>query len=254
MVEHVRVKTTLGLNVAVVIDLPQLKKSLPWVLLLHGTTGWKEEGHIDSLAKELAAHGICAVRLDAPGSGESEGTWQDDYRLSSYLEAVDDVYDYVSNNYQVDTARVGIWGHSMGGQVAAFVVARHPGRFSAFCGTQLSPGKVSSMIAKGDPTEEGVTVETEIFGTVVLPKAYFDDRAQYITADAVKKLSLPQLYIAGTQDDIVPASSVKETYEAAPKPKQYIEFPTGHDYKNDSENLEKINNVTVEFFKTQLLK
>ena len=252
----IRIDSKVGLQLSAIVEMPNQDASndMPLVILLHGTTGWKDEGHLVAQAKALANAGICSVRFDAPGSGDSGGTWQDDYRLTTYIDAVDDVYDYVVDHYDVNPERVGIWGHSAGGQVAAYVVSRHPDRFNAFCGSQVSPGKISSMFTDEGGSEDGsVRIQTEIFGEVTLPKAYFDDRAQYVTANAVKQISIPQLYIAGTNDTIVPASSVKETFDHANQPKEYFEFPTDHMYKNDPENLKAITDTTTAFFKKHLL-
>lgn len=50
--------------------------------------------HIETLAEDLAAHGIAALRFDAPGSGESEGTFEHDYTMTNYIAAVADVLQY----------------------------------------------------------------------------------------------------------------------------------------------------------------
>lgn len=224
-------------------------QNTPLVILLHGNTGWKEEEHLATLAEQLADAGIMSVRFDAPGSGESDGTWEDDYRVSNYIDATKDVYEYMIENYPVDPNRVGIWGHSMGGLVAVQVVARHPERFAALCGSQLSSGRISDAHATfGDTTDGDVKMETEIFGTITLPKEFFDDRNQFSTVECLKNVHVPILFIAGTRDDFVPAHDVKTMFEQANEPKEYAEFPVNHFYKRDLENLKKINDVTVTFF------
>ena len=109
----------------------------PLVLMLHGFTGWKEEEHLATLARALADVGIASVRWDAPGSGESEGTFEDDYRLSSYVASVDSVIDWAGGGF----GNIGIWGHSMGGFVALHSAVAHPETFKGVCGSQPSQGK-----------------------------------------------------------------------------------------------------------------
>lgn len=254
MAECVMIKIKSSLSVAATIDEPSNSQGqLPCVILVHGNTGWKEEEHIATLAGKLAAEGVLAVRFDAPGSGESEGTWEKDYRVTNFIEVVDDVFDFVLKNYKVDERRVGIWGHSMGGLVAVQAAARHPKRFAAFCGCELSSGLMSKAHATfGDTVTGDVKMETENFGIITLPRAYFDDRAQYSTLDTVETLRMPKLFIAGTNDEIVPASDVRSIFDRAHEPKEFAEFPTDHMYKNDPKNLRPINDRTVMFFKTAL--
>jgi alpha-beta hydrolase superfamily lysophospholipase len=220
------------------------------VVLLHGFTGWKEEEHLATLAGDLTRAGIAALRFDAPGSGESEGTWADHYRVSTYLADISVVCEYAMHNLQVDSSRVGIWGHSMGGMIAVMAASRSPRRFLAVCGSQPSPG--GPRLAS-ESAGEWTTVKTEHFGTIRLPSQHFQERAQVTTATEVRAVSAPLLLIAGEHDDLVPAESVRGIYDSAAEPKWYLEFATGHYYKRNPAMLQKINAATVEFFRRHLL-
>ena len=136
MTKPLTIPTHLGLNLAAVYHQPAIPGPHPLVILLHGFTGYKEEEHIVTLADDLAAVGIAALRFDAPGSGESQGTWADDYRLTNYIEAVPDVFSYGKTTLNIDPNRVAIWGHSLGGFVALACATRHPDYYVAVCGSQ----------------------------------------------------------------------------------------------------------------------
>ena len=223
----------------------------PFVLLLHGHTGWKEEEHLSTLAEDLAQAGIASLRFDMPGSGGSSGTWEKDYRVSNYLTAVKEVMDYVVANFSIDSEKVGIWGHSMGGMTAILAAAQKLYDFKAVCGSQPSPGNIARDF-RDDPEYwkeyDGVSIKSGHFGTIWLPAAHFIDRMQYKTSEAVKDIQAPLLVISGTDDDLVPATQVKDVYEAANEPKTYIEYPTDHFYKRNPEMLKMINKDTVDFF------
>lgn len=224
--------------------------------MLHGNTGWKEEEHLSTLADKLAENGIASIRFDSPGSGESDGTWQDDYRVSNYLAAVPKVYDYATRTLNLDANRAGIWGHSMGGMVAIYAAAQQPDTFKAVCGSQPSSGAMSRNFSEGIEqwrTQGGVNIETEIFGTVRLPVAYFIDREQYNTLEAVKQIHAPLLLIAGLNDEIVSRESVQKIFHAANEPKKFLEYPADHLYKYDPATLEQINDDTVTFFSAILI-
>jgi pimeloyl-ACP methyl ester carboxylesterase len=251
MTKPLAIPGPLGLKLAALYDEPTISGPYPLVILLHGNTGWMEENHLASLAQDLARAGIAALRFDAPGSGQSGGTWAGEYRVTNYIEAVDCIYDFAARELNIDTTRVGLWAHSMGGIVAIYAAAKHPDRFRCLCLCQASPGPmaVDEESTVGEWQRTGwKTIPTEIFGDIRLPFSYYLDRSQYKTPLEVKKLNLPLLVIAGSKDVIVPVSSVRTIYEAANQPKQYLEFKAGHDYKYDPPRLAEINQSTVKFF------
>ncbi len=124
--ESLKVLNKNNLNLSVVVHSPRYQVNSPLVLLLHGFTGHKGEAHIESLAELLAKNGFFAVRFDCSGSGASEGTIENDYRFSNYLSDIGVVLDFVETLPNVDKNRVGIWGHSMGGQLACIFASMRP--------------------------------------------------------------------------------------------------------------------------------
>src|SRR6185369_4606169 len=233
MTKPLAITDHLGLKLAALYDAPETPGPHPLVILLHGFTGRKEEGHIASLAGALAEAGIAALRFDAPGSGRSEGTWAEHYRVSNYLADVSDVYEYALNHLAVDPARVGIWGHSMGGLIALTAASRSPQLFVAACGSQPSSGK-KILSKKDDETwrETGwATFHSRALGEIHLPYDYVTDRRQYDLLTEIGNFKKPLLLIAAATDDLVPARIVRQIFEPASEPKQYLEYHIGHDYK-----------------------
>lgn len=249
---NLTISTKLGYDLAAIYTKPvKGADKYPFVLLLHGFTGWKEEEHLSTLADELAKVGIASLRFDAPGSGESSGTWQDDYRVSNYLGVIKEVIDYAVENLAADPEQVGIWGHSMGGMTALVAAGQHLYDFRAVCGSQPSPGNIGRDY-RDDPKyweeHDGITINSEHFGSFWLPAAHFVERMQYKAPESVKNIHVPILFIAGDNDDLVPAEHVRVTFEAANEPKQYLEYHTDHFYKRNAAVLKQINTDTVSFF------
>jgi len=255
---NLTITTKSGYELAAIYNKPEtVSGKYPFVLLLHGFTGWKEEEHISTLADRLAEVGIASIRFDAPGSGESSGNWQEDYRVSNYLKAVKEVTDYAVKNLSIDPDRIGIWGHSMGGMTAIIAAGEHLYDFEAVCGSQPSPGNIGRDY-RDDPQyweeHEGITINSEHFGSFWLPAAHFIERMQYKAPESVKNIHVPILFIAGDEDDLVPPEHVRVTFEAANEPKQYLEYHTDHFYKRYPTVLEQINKDTVDFFVKALAK
>lgn len=254
--ESLIIKTKSGYQLAAIYVKPEKQlDTYPFVLLLHGHTGWKEEEHLTTLSDDLAAAGIASLRFDAPGSGKSSGTWEEDYRASNYLAVIPEVVDYAIENLSADPDRLGIWGHSMGGMIAIVAAAQKQYDFKAVCGSQPSPGNIGRDFRDDKEywqKNDGASIESEHFGTIWLPAAHFIDRMQYKTGESVKRVHEPLLLIAGTDDDLVPPQHVKQIFESANQPKQYLEYPTDHFYKRDKKMLQQINKDTVAFFASAL--
>ena len=96
------------------------RASDPALVLIHGfggsTFGWR------SVMAPLAARGWHVVALDLPGFGLSEKSWSFDYDHESQARYVLATMD------QLGLARAVFVGHSMGGNVAAWIAALAPDR------------------------------------------------------------------------------------------------------------------------------
>jgi pimeloyl-ACP methyl ester carboxylesterase len=253
MTKKVKITDRAGRQLAGLLETPDGRKSFPLVILMHGNPGWKEEPHLATLANVLTEAGIAALRFDAPGLGESEGTWADDYRASNFITAIYDVTEYAQSLKGV--TKIGLWGHSMGGMAVLIAASRQPEHYAAVCGDEPSTG--ASVM---DPAELKVwrasglrTIRSENFGVIQLPYAFYEDRIQYRTEVEVAELKLPALFIAGTTDDLVDPEFVHQVYLAAAGPKSYLEFPMNHFYKRRTDMMAKVNANIVLFFASTLL-
>jgi dienelactone hydrolase len=239
-----------------VLHVPKRQTTSPAVILLHGFTGYKDENHIVSLADALAESGIYAIRFDTVGYGESEGTIEDDFRLSNYMYDIDTIYNFLTHYEGIDSASIGIWGHSMGG-LASIIYATENRRIKAVSAVSapsfFGSGKwLRSQIPQWEKTGS-LTVESSRYGTISVPYDFYKDAKKYSALDVVAKLSQPLQIIAGAADQTVELSDTKQLFDAAPEPKELLEITEmTHDYKRYPEILTQVNDAVVTFFTSNL--
>ncbi|MGO4306259.1 S-formylglutathione hydrolase [Cupriavidus sp. RAF12] len=122
---------------------------LPALFYLAGLTCTEETFAIKAGAqRHAAAHGLILIAPDTsprgagvPGESEAwdfgvgagfyvdaiEAPWRMHWRMESYV--ADELFELVTTVLPADPARVGIFGHSMGGHGALVLAQRHPRRF-----------------------------------------------------------------------------------------------------------------------------
>jgi S-formylglutathione hydrolase len=125
--------------------------SLPLLVFLAGLTCTEETFTTKAGAQRLAAElGIALLMPDTsprgagvPGEAESwdfgvgagfyldatREPWARHWRMESYL--MHELLPLAAEAFPIDAARVGIFGHSMGGHGALTLAMRHPGRFAS---------------------------------------------------------------------------------------------------------------------------
>lgn len=94
--------------------------SIPLVVMCHGYTGNRrnDDDHFIRLGSLLAQNGIAAVTIDFPGCGDSTAA-ESAYTLSNMYEYVNTAISNMTSEFDIDTSKIGIVGHSMGGRVAS---------------------------------------------------------------------------------------------------------------------------------------
>ncbi|SOZ20634.1 esterase D [Cupriavidus taiwanensis] len=142
----------IGLPMRFSVYLPpqaQAGARVPVLFYLAGLTCTEETFMIKAGAQRFAAeHGLMLVAPDTsprgaglPGEADAwdfgagagfyvdatEAPWQKHWRMESYV--AEELFELVTSALPGDAARVGIFGHSMGGHGALVLAQRHPQRF-----------------------------------------------------------------------------------------------------------------------------
>jgi len=228
MEEKVFIKNSKGLKLASVLNFPDKDSKHPAAIILHGFTGYKEEAHLEKLAKKLVENGFVAIRFDASGSGESDGGFEKDYLMSNYLKDIRFVYNYLQKLEFVEKDKISIFGHSMGAALSIIFASMHPKL--RMC-VAISP--LTLMIA-GNGVKAALERWEELGWFykqvsrdgkhIKIPFSFIQDSNNFNVLNFVGKLRCPLAVVVGLIDDVVDPSNSREIFTAATGQKELIEI------------------------------
>ena len=108
-----------GSSIPVTWYRPENVSGTPLVVFCHGFTGDRTvNGHFAPLAQALAERGVASIALDFAGQGERRTESGAAYTLSNCAADIDACIDWMGAQQGVDTQRIALVGHSMGGRIA----------------------------------------------------------------------------------------------------------------------------------------
>ena len=176
------------------------------VVMAHGFKSSKlgPSRYFVELGRSLAASGISTLRFDQPGSGDSEGSFED----SSFLTWIDAI-EHFARRYSDNNIAVALLGQSVGGR-AALAAATRLG--DAVKGIALwSPALMLHADSAAERTgwmeEEGQRVSWDFWREV----ESFDFLALY------RNLAVPTYCVFGTADSFISVSEMRVMESAAKK-------------------------------------
>ncbi|MDQ6830751.1 MAG: alpha/beta fold hydrolase [Gemmatimonadota bacterium] len=183
----------------------------PAALLLHGYTS-RKEAMSDGLGRALLACGVASLAIDLPMHGERDTpieslTLRNPFELvRQWRSALEDArlsLQYLSERPEVDAARLGLVGYSLGSFLGVIVAAGEP-RVRAV-----------TLAAGGD------LPDTSSFGRLI--------RTAADPLKAVRKLAgRPLLMVNGKRDRTVTPAQAERLFAAAGEPKAIRWWDTGH--------------------------
>ena len=233
-----------GLKLAGYLHLPRIaEKNYPVVILCHGATGCKDSRILESIAKSLSNNNIAAFRLDIRGHGESEG----EFSLKGWLEDINSAILYLTRRAEVDSKRIGLLGHSLGGGLGLITAVKNQA-IKAYAGLapasnlkSVIPFVIASYKLKGFKVSDDTTPEN-------IEKFVGENNP----INLVKKLQKPILLTYGDQDEFLPALKISELFEKANEPKELkVVKNADHTFLSPSK-MEECAHLIAEWFKRNL--
>jgi acetyl esterase/lipase len=251
-----------GIDLMLDITMPRTtgQTPLPVVVFLHGG-GW-ERGDKASLlgkgsGKFFAKNGFIAVSVN--------------YRLTHVAVFPAQIHDVKAairwvktheDKYNMDPAKIGIWGHSAGGHLAALAgVAKDVVTLEGDCDMPGITGEVQAVITSAAPVDllhmggwhNGVdSSDARLLGGPILENQEAAKSASPITYMAED--SPPFLIIHGDRDDIVPYEQAETLFKALPSATLVRVKNGDHDYNEGNIYRGEIYRLNLAFLNKHLVE
>ena len=222
-------------------------------ILCPGYLDSKDYKHLVGLAEILSKEGYTVVRFEPTGTWESEGDISD-YTVTQYLEDIKTILEYMLS--QSKYTYILLCGHSRGGQVSLLYAARDK-RVSMVLG--IMPSSYRTMVGRRyeEWKKNGVSISYRDLPDnkdhqreFCVPFSHAEDRDKYDVIKDVKKIKVPIILIAGEVDDVVLPKYVKEIFDSANEPKNFIILSgIGHDYRYNDDEIKLVNKEILKLMK-----
>lgn len=181
---------------------PAPRRPMPAVIWVHGG-GWSMGSRKDNPSRFLAEAGYFTVSIDHRRAGDAVYPAQ----LLDLKAAVRWLRSH-AKEYNVDPNRIGVWGHSSGGHLAALLGTT--GGVAEFDGTGSPSTKVQAVVDLAGPIdllqtgvnpESAATMEARLLGGPLKEQADAARRANPVTY--VSEDDPPFLILHGAKDTVV---------------------------------------------------
>ena len=214
-----------GLKIVGEIWMPENPLGLAFVM--HGLGGYKEQPHMQTIAKTFFETNYTVVNFDATNSfGESEGKYEDATMQLHYEDLVDVINFAKTQDWYIEPFILA--GHSLGGYAVGRYAEDYPNEVKAvFPHALVVSGELSfKKYQDFKPEELKEWQETgwqdrksDSIKDLIkrLPYSHMEERLKHNLLPDVNKLTMPVLLVVGENDTSCPPDHQKILYDALPK-------------------------------------
>ena len=195
----------------------------PVVVMIPGLDSAKEE--LEAYELPFLARGMATLLVDGPGQGEAE------YRFpirGDYEVAATAIVDWIAGRRDLDAARIGLWGVSLGGYYGPRAAA-YEKRVRACIGLAGPYDWGAIFDALPELTREAFRVRSHL-RTMDEARAH----ARTLTLkNAAKKIECPLFLVAGKQDRLIPWQDAERIAAEVKGPVELLVIEDGNHIANN---------------------
>lgn len=247
-------------NIKATIFIPEgTQSNMPLALMCHGFTGTRNGdgdngGHFNELGNKLAQNGVAAVTITFSGCQDSNEDMTK-YTLENMKSDMTSAINYMKSNYSIDSGKIGLVGHSMGGRVVSDYLSNNSVSTAAIWAPADGDG-LSGLEFLGDysayyeTAKQNGTVTTGGNFNVTLSKEFFDQMNNSHPTQNIKQFSGKLLAIFDSDDrdgnGLISSNTVNAVKSAvSSQGGTYRELQSNHNFSTGEG--EQIEDITLEF-------
>ena len=213
----------LGKRLAGTLRMPGGGGKRPVVVMCVGLDSTKEE--MEGYENNFLARGMATLSFDGPGQGEAE---YDIPIRGDYEVAVKAVVDYIETRPDLDAARVGLWGVSLGGYYSARAAAFEK-RVKACISLSGPYNWVETFDGRNELSREAFRVRSHCKNMEEAREA-----AKKLTLEGVaKNITCPIFVVGGELDNLTPPHNAKRIASEVSGPCELLIVKGGNHVANN---------------------
>lgn len=245
-----------GKTVSGMANIPKGKGPFPVIVLLRGHVDREVYyiGHgTEKQANYYAEHGFLTLAPDFLGYGESD--WEDqDILVARFTRPVTvlNLLVGIKSLPQADSSRIGLWGHSNGGQIALSVLEITKKNYPTSLWAPVSLGFPQSVLVYLGREEVGNPVKEKIDSFI----SEGNDPKAYSIAEYLDRITAPVIIHQGTADELIKTQWTKDLVNNLKKrmlEANYYEYKEeNHNFNRYKTTADALRQRDVEFFQQKL--
>lgn len=198
-----------GRKIVGTLIVPDRAGPFPAVILCHGFKGNQNEKHIKSLAERITSLGLVTLRFDFTKEPGKSSLPFEEMTVSYELEVLDEAVRYIKSIEEVDSERIGITGHSLGGLVVSWYSAGHLDIKSlatlsaVYSFSEIFKGKYEDWLVQSQEKGFGYVYSSSLNSNLKLLRSFYDDGINYEMDKVIEKVNCPVLVVCGTNDRLL---------------------------------------------------
>ena len=249
-----------GREIVGTLAIPNGIGSFPAVIVCHGFKGNQNERHIKAIAEALTRPGLATLRFDfTKGPGRSSLPFEE-MTVSYELEVLDQAFEFLKTKNEVTPEEIGLAGHSLGGLVASWYTANHPGVVKSlvtlsavYSFSETFERHYGAWVAESKQKGFGYVYSSSLRSNLKLLRNFYDDGINYEMDKVIEEINCPVMVLCGTSDSLINHS--QNYFDRLRSREKKLKTITGSDHNySREEDLNKVNQAVVDWFAKTLLE